>query len=161
MPVEFLTDEQVRRYGRFETNPSVDQLERYFFLDDHDREVAVRKRDDRARLGFGVQLATVRFLGTFLTDPTEVPEVAVRYVAGQLGINNPRCLNGYGSGRARWEHVSEIKRRYGYRDFHDRREYLGLVRWLFGRAWLGGDRPQRPIGFGNGQVCRSQRVAPW
>jgi TnpA family transposase len=141
MPVEFLTDEQVRRYGRFDADPSLDQLERYFFLDDHDRGVAARKRDDRARLGFGVQLATVRFLGTFLTDPTEVPEVAVRYVAGQLGINDPRCLDGYGSIRAHWEHAGEIKRRYGYRDFHDRREYLGLIRWLFERAWLGGDRP--------------------
>jgi hypothetical protein len=94
-----------------------------------------------------VQLATVRFLGTFLADPTEVPEVAVRYVAGQLGINDPRCLDGYASARARWEHVSEIKRRYSYRDFHDRREYVGLVRWLFERAWPGGDRP---VGSGNG-----------
>ncbi len=74
----------------------------------------------------GVQLATVRFLGTFLADPTEVPEVAVRYAADQLGIDDPGSLDGYVSVRARWAHVSEIKARYGYRDFHDRRECLGL-----------------------------------
>lgn len=107
-----------------------------------------------------MQLATVRFLGTFLADPTDVPEVAVRYVAGQLGINDPRCLDGYASARARWEHVSEIKRRYSYRDFHDRREYVGLVRWLFERAWLGGDRPSVLLDLSMATTL-AVRYSPW
>jgi hypothetical protein len=39
--VEFLTDEQAARYGSFDEVPSRADLERYFFLDDADRE-AVR-----------------------------------------------------------------------------------------------------------------------
>jgi hypothetical protein len=77
MPVELLTDEQVAAYGRFEGPLTRAQLERSFFLNGADRELVDQRQCDPNRLGFGVQLGTVRFLGAFLANPTDVPpEVA-------------------------------------------------------------------------------------
>jgi len=141
MPADFLTGEQQRRYGRYAGEPSPAQLERYFHLSDKDCSFIARCRHDHTRLGFAVQLGTVRFLGTFLADPTEIPRGVVAYLARQLGIADTGGLERYAAGEMRRDHVAEIRRHYGYRDFHEGTEAAALYRWLANRGWVSAERP--------------------
>ena len=142
MPVDFLTADQERSYGRYAGELSRAQLGQYFHLDDRDRGVIDQLREDHTRLGYAAQLATVRFLGTFLVDPRDVHPAAVAYLAGQLDIADPTCLARYLDRPAtHHEHTADIRRRFGYRDFSEQPEHFRLVRWLHARAWLSNERP--------------------
>jgi hypothetical protein len=66
MPVAFLTPDQVAHYGAFPADLSPDLLARFAFLDATDHAVFATLRGDHTRLGYAVQLATVRILGTFV-----------------------------------------------------------------------------------------------
>ena len=137
MSIRFLTEEYQAHYGRYVGQPTALQLTRYFHLDDRALQLVKKRRGDHNRLGFAVQLGTVRFLGTFLNNPIDVPSNVVHYLAAQLGILETNCLSRYlKRARTHWEHVEEIKRNYGYRDFSSQPEHWRLVRWLYERAWV-------------------------
>jgi len=142
MPGGFLGGEQERRYGRYASAPSRAQLDRYFHLDAADRELVEVRRGEHNRLGFAVQLGTVRFLGTFLPDPADVPELVVAQVAAQLGIADPGVFKAYAQRRStQWEHAEQIRTAYGYRDFSDPAVQAELTGWLTARARTTADRP--------------------
>ncbi len=141
MPVSFLNEEQERRYGRYAGEPAPEQLARYFHLDDADRAFVAGRRGAHMRLGFAVQLGTVRFLGTFLEQPADVPAQAVAFMAGQLGIQATGLLAEYADSEWRWNHPAEIRDRYGYRAFSDPIVQFRLNRWLYALCWTGSDRP--------------------
>lgn len=58
--MEFLSDAQAAAYGRFVVGGSRGELERVCFLDDEDKKLIARRRGDRNRLGFTLQLVTAR-----------------------------------------------------------------------------------------------------
>ncbi|MGW1997778.1 Tn3 family transposase [Embleya sp. NPDC001921] len=156
MAVEFLSDEQAAGYGAFHGAPSRAELERYFFLDDADRELIEGKRRAHNRLGFAVQPTSVRFLGRFMPDPRRVPEEVAEYLAEQLAIADPSCLKEYGErdGTAR-THAGEIQDAGGWRDFAEVRDEL--VVWLDARAWTTGDGPKALFDVAAGWL-RERRV---
>ncbi|MEV4895258.1 DUF4158 domain-containing protein [Nonomuraea sp. NPDC055795] len=103
MQHEYLSDEQVGRYGRFVAHPTPEELERFFFLDEAALAQVQRRRGLHNRLGWSLPWGTVRMLGRFLTDsgPVEMPEAAIRYVA---------AVKEYGD---RWQTPTITRRRSG------------------------------------------------
>ncbi|TXI31760.1 MAG: Tn3 family transposase [Aquipseudomonas alcaligenes] len=150
MPVGFLTATQRERYGRYPDTLSADELARYFYLDDEDREWIATKRRDSHRLGYALQLTTVRFLGTFLEDPAAVPDAVLQVLSSQLGVADPACVRAYRESDQRWRHTREIRARYGYREFADRGVRFRLGRWLCALCWTGTDRPGALFGHAIG-----------
>jgi TnpA family transposase len=141
MPVEFLTDEEAAAYGAYQGVPSQAEMEKLFFLDAADRRLVARRRGDHNRLGFAMQLTTVRYLGLFLPDPLAVPGEVVGYLAGQLKIADPGCVGRYTKRRnTKFEHAEEIKAEFGLHDFEEREKELRD--WVDARAWTTGDGPK-------------------
>jgi hypothetical protein len=60
MPVEFLTDDQAEAYGKFVEEPTRPELERFFFLDDVDRDLIALRRTQYHQLGFALQTEPVK-----------------------------------------------------------------------------------------------------
>ena len=141
MPVEFLSDAEAATYGRFDGAPSRAELDRVFFLDDANRELIDKRRGAPNQLGFALQLTTVRWLGTFLPDPTDVPPVVLAYVARQLEIEDPSCAARYlDRRRTRFEHAEEIKASEGLRDFAAVSDEF--EQWVAARSYMTGDGPR-------------------
>ncbi len=141
MPVEFLTDDEAAAYGRYAGPPSQADLERVFFLDDEDLKLVEMRRGDHMKAGFALQLVTVRWLGTFLEDPLDVPGEVLDFVAGQLGIENPAVVKRYTERvKTKSDHQQEIRRKYGLRDFAGAE--VELAEWVAARAWTSGDGPK-------------------
>jgi len=142
VPVEFLSDEQAAAYGQFNGDPSRAELERFFFLDDPDRRRMQLRRGDHNRVGFAVQLGTVRFLGTFLSDWSSAPVGVVRYVADQVApaVDIAGLMRRYVEReKTSLEHSWEIREVLGYRDFASAES--AAREFLEARAWT---RPERP-----------------
>ena len=93
------------------------------------------------KAGFALQLVTVRWLGTFLEDPLDVPGEVLDFVAGQLDIADPSVVKQYAERvKTKSDHQQEIRRKYGLRDFADAE--AELAEWVAARAWTSGDGPK-------------------
>lgn len=140
--MEFLSDEQAAAYGQFNGEPSRSDLERFFFLDDVDRRRVQMRRGEHNRVGFAVQVGTVRFLGTFLSDWTGTPPGVLRYVVDQVApsveVDGLMCRY-VERDKTPLEHSWEIRDALGYRDFAS--AVLATREFLQARAWT---RPERP-----------------
>jgi TnpA family transposase len=141
MPVAFLTQEQRDRFGHYKGTPVHEDLERYFHLSDDDMEAIWPLRGNHNRLGYAVQLTTLRYLGSFPNNFHEIPDVVMQTLCRQLEVQDADCIKHYVRNRGYERHAIEIQARYGYRIFTDTQVGLRLTRWLYALCWTGTDRP--------------------
>jgi TnpA family transposase len=139
MPVQFLTDTERVRLNAFPAEIAPDDLITYFTLSPADRAQLHPLRGDQNRLGFVLQLGTLRYLGFCPDDLTRAPATVVAYLAEQLGVA-PAALADYGTrAQTRTDHLQHIQRYLGFRDA-DLFDLAALTDWLLERA-LEHDQP--------------------
>ena len=106
-------------YAVFPAGQDRDWLGRVCHLGAGELEQARRRSEDRSRLGYALQLVTVRAIGTFLPDPTAVPAPMLAAVARQLDITDPGALEGYRELAVRWRHTARRRQALPARSPHD------------------------------------------
>ncbi|MEV7445727.1 Tn3 family transposase [Streptomyces sp. NPDC091204] len=162
MPVEFLTDELAAAYGRFVEEPTRPELERFFFLDDVDRDLIALRRTTAHQLGFAVQMCTVRYVGRFLVDdPLDVPWSVIEHLAAQLQIEDASAVKRYTErAKTAYEHAWEIRDAYGYHPFEDAEWGRKFRAFLHGRAWTGAEGPVALFNQAVGWLRRHRVLLP-
>src|SRR4051812_11817011 len=94
MPVSFLTDSERERLQRFPAEISFDDITAFFTLSEPDIDLVCRQRGNHNRIGFTLQLCTLRYLA-FCPKEMSFSDKVTDYVAKQLGFE-PSVLEFYG-----------------------------------------------------------------
>jgi TnpA family transposase len=139
MPGRFLTDADRDRLRRFPAEVPPEDLVDYFTLSGRDQVQVRRQRGGPNRIGFALQLCTLRYLGFVPDQLRGVPPAVIAHLAQQLGAA-PEFLAAYGDRpHTRTDHLQEAVAYLGFRKARagDLRD---LRTWLVGRA-LEHDRP--------------------
>lgn len=154
-------DEQATAFGSFADKPTRPELERFFFLDDEDRKLIAKRRGDHSRLGFAVQICTVRYVGLFLDDPLAVPWSVVEHLAEQLEIEDVSCVKEYTERlKTAYEHAWEIREAYGYHPYEDHAQGRKFRAFLHGRAWTHAEGPTALFDHAVGWLRRHRVLLP-
>jgi TnpA family transposase len=139
VPTGFLSDAERERLDSFPALVVAGDIETHFTLSRADRRQIPRTASPANRLGFALQLGTLRFLGFCPDDLGSAPEAVVAFVARQLDVA-PGELVQYGRrGQTRTEHFRQIRQYLGFRKA-TAADLARLESWLVDRA-LEHDRP--------------------
>jgi len=159
MPVEFLSDEQAARYGQYHADPTPEQLTQFFYLSPQDLAFIAQRRRRSNQLGCALQLCTLRFLGTFLPNPTQVPAQVVHTVAEQLAVDVTE-LAGFRKRPSTWyEQHAPILAYLAYQVF-DARQGFRLTRWLYAQVATSTVRPSVLFDLATAHLVAHRIVLP-
>src|SRR4051812_2793810 len=104
-------------------------LVRHWTLSTADLAAIRRRRRDRNRLGFALQLCALRYPGRLLRPGELIPVEALRFVAGQLGTE-PDALATYAVRfQTRYEQLDAVRETFGFADLSPARR-RGILEWL-------------------------------
>lgn len=142
----------------FHADPSSEQLRRFFEFGPDERADIDGHRSDSGRLGYAVQLGSVRFLGR-LPHLGVVPAIVVEHVAADLGVS-PAAFSSYAHSRASLAHAADIRDRYGYTPFGEGLPHWRFLRWLYERVWTGAERPTALVDLATAWLVEHRVLLP-
>lgn len=157
MSSEFLSAAERERWQRFPETVPQDDLAAYFLLSDDDQREVNRQRESFNRLGYALQLCTLRYLGFVPTDFKATSQVVVSFVADQLGIA-PSVLEQYENRRTQSDHRLHVRAYLGFRPATPIDLYA-LETWLLARA-LEHDKPTLLLQLACEKFYRERIVRP-
>lgn len=139
MPVQFLSESDHERLNRFPEDITQEDLDRFFWLSQDDRQAIMGLRGAHNRLGLALLLCCLRYLGFFPETLREIPKGVVQYIAVQLQVC-PDALSLYGKrSSTQRNHQRQVQILLGYRRASPI-DLLALEQWLLERA-LEHDKP--------------------
>ena len=160
MPVEFLTEEQKKQYGKFCGEPNETQLARYFHLDETDLTFISSRRGNQNKIGVALQLTSVRFLGAFLPEVTLAPKNVKDFLVRQIfAVDADSPLNYAQRETTKREHTALIRKHYGYNEFSEPPWAFRLSRILYSRAWINNERPGLMFDFATAWLLENKGTA--
>ena len=152
MPRQFLTKAEREQFSSFPKAPTEDDIITFFTLGKKDLTLIHKRSGDYNRLGFALQLATLRYIGFIPEELENVPLNIVEYLAQQLNIN-PKRFALYGKReKTRREQLQQILSYLGWRK-PTNLDLLLWEKWLLDRAM----EHNRPILLFN-LLCDKLRV---
>lgn len=133
MPGRILTDAERERFNRFPEDVSRDEIRTHFTLTHEDVSLVDQRRGASNRIGFALQLLTLRYLGFLPDDLHSIHTSVVEFVSHQLDVP-VAALSRYGSRtQTRTSHQQCIEAYLGYRST-TRVDLETLSSWLVERA---------------------------
>ncbi len=137
------------------------ELERFFFLDDVDRDLIALRRTEHHRLGFAIQMCTMRYVALFLEDTIAVPWPGIEHLAMQLGVDLPSVVKRYRERRQTpYDHTWEIRDAYGYHPYEDAERGRRFRTFRRGRAWTHAEGPKALFDHAVGWLRRHRVLLP-
>ena len=139
MAVWMLNAAERERLNCFPTDISSEEIITFFTLTPADKKQMPITTNASNRLGFALQLCTLRYLGFCPDKLIPVPVEVLEYLAKQLGID-PDSLSDYRKrAHTRTDHLQVIQAYLGFRKV-TQTDFTVLTAWLLDRA-LEHDKP--------------------
>src|SRR5262245_22396135 len=114
MPEHWLTEAEISRFTNYPAEISEVDIIPFFTLTDDDRKSIARLHHNPNRLGFALQLCTLRYQGFVPDNLQAAPAPVIKFLARQLDVS-PEVIDSYGErAQTRTSHLTEIESRLGF-----------------------------------------------
>ena len=94
----------------------IPELEEHWTLSTEERQTALDNKTDPGRLGFALLLKWFEHEGRFPQSRSDVPAVAVSYLARQLNLPESAFTDYDWRGRTIERHRSQVRERFGFHE---------------------------------------------